>query len=355
MSLTNKQCDFPVILDLLRQGEELVLLTVISREGSTPRLPGSRMVLSGNGILAGTIGGGIVEAQALDTARKTLQDKINRILYFSSLDNGLATVDMICGGSLHILLEFLGRNHYNLELFQWIKQCHEQRKKLYIFTPLPDHRGHSEPKFCLGEDGTVYGQPAFTEIPDLVRETDWTKNQVIHMNGKEYMVEFYPPEETLYIFGAGHVAVEVCSLAVYLGFEVLVLDDRREYLNRERFPAAHQLIFTQSFEDCFQELKIDDNSMLLIVTRGHRHDAEVLEQALHTDAFYIGMIGSKNKRDTLYRNLVMKGYDREGLEQVNCPVGIAIGADTPEEIAISISAQLIQARAEKRRRNDRCV
>ncbi|MDD3363756.1 MAG: XdhC family protein [Syntrophomonas sp.] len=348
------RCDYADILSLLRRGENVALLTVVSREGSTPRLPGSRMLLTSSGIQLGTIGGGDIEAQATKAAGQVLKDRISRVLHFSTGPDSSLTVDMICGGSLNVLLEFMDLNDYNTELLQRINRCREHGEKVYIFTPLPDENGQMEPRFCLGEDGTVYGKAIIKDIPGLLSNcTGMHSSRVVNMAGNEYLVEPYFPEEKLYIFGAGHIARELCPLAVHLGFEVAVLDDRAEYLNRERFPSAYQLALIDSFQDGFKELNIDENSMLLIVTRGHRHDAVVLEQALCTDAFYIGMIGSRNKRDTIYRNLIDKGYDRQQLEQVRCPVGLDIGADAPEEIAISISAELIQARARKRRGKSR--
>ncbi len=151
---------------------------------------------------------------------------------------------------------------------------------------------------------------------------------------------------TAYLFGAGHVSKAVAALARMVGFHVVVLDDRAEFANVERFPGcAVQVI--DSFER-LPELAIDANSYLLIITRGHLFDRVVLEWALNTPAGYIGMIGSRSKREAIYSHLREQGVPKERLDEVHSPIGLAIGAETPEEIAVSVIAELIQTRAAAR-------
>ncbi len=343
--------DFALMLDWLQQGEEMVVLTLISRQGSAPRLPGSRMILTASGRQTGTIGGGSVEARALHLAREVLQDQVNRILH-CSLDACLAAeAGMVCGGSVDILLERLPGDDYHIGLLNRIKEYQDQARSFYLLTPLPQSGHAVEPKFCLEADGRLIGSSALQHQEELMDAVTNIKNtQVIDLEGKSFLVEPCWPGETLYLFGAGHIGREICPLAAHLGFQVVVLDDRAEFLNRECFPAAHQIRVMESFRDGFQELVIDTNSMILIVTRGHLHDKTVLAQALQTEAFYIGMIGSIHKRDSIYEDLLARGVCTfADLERVNCPVGFKINAETPAEIAISIAAQLIQARAMKRR------
>ena len=144
-----------------------------------------------------------------------------------------------------------------------------------------------------------------------------------------------------------HVALEVAAIAERVGFRTVVLDDRAEFANRERFPHS-EVIVLESF-DALPELLIDDNSYIVIVTRGHLNDGRMLEFALNTDAGYIGMIGSRIKRDLLYKNLMENGYEAGALAAVHSPIGLNIGAETPAEIAVSIVAELIAVRAGKER------
>ena len=135
---------------------------------------------------------------------------------------------------------------------------------------------------------------------------------------------------TLYLVGAGHVAACTAEAAARVGFRVVVLDDRAEFASRQRFPLADEVRVLASFADCLPVGEIDSDSYLVIVTRGHLHDLEVLEQALRTPAGYIGMIGSRKKRNSIYTRLLDRGVTEAQLEQVRCPIGMAIEADTPE-------------------------
>jgi Xanthine and CO dehydrogenases maturation factor, XdhC/CoxF family len=145
------------------------------------------------------------------------------------------------------------------------------------------------------------------------------------------------------------VAPCTAEAAARVGFRVVVMDDRSEFANQERFPSADEIRALPSFAGCFQGEDIDRDAYLVIVTRGHLHDMEVLEQALQTGAGYIGMIGSRKKRNSIYVRLMDKGVTEAQLEQVRCPIGLAIEADTPEEIAVSVVGELIYQRATGRK------
>jgi xanthine dehydrogenase accessory factor len=142
------------------------------------------------------------------------------------------------------------------------------------------------------------------------------------------------------------VSQRIAPLCETVGFRTVVLDDRPEYASCERFPQPTELVVLKVF-DPLPELPVDEDSYLVIVTRGHLHDRTVLEQALRTKAGYIGMIGSKRKRDAVYQALLEQGYRREDLARVCSPIGVEILAETPEEIAVSIVGEMIKVRAER--------
>ncbi|MCE5262305.1 MAG: XdhC/CoxI family protein [Deltaproteobacteria bacterium] len=156
-------------------------------------------------------------------------------------------------------------------------------------------------------------------------------------------VEPIVPTPTVIIFGGGHISLFVSKISVMAGFQVTVIDDRAEFANAERFPEAGQVI-AEAFSAAFPGLRVNRSAYLVIVTRGHAGDQEVLEWALTTEARYIGMIGSKKKIRTLYQNLEAKGVNREAFSRVHAPIGLEIGALTPEEIAVAIVGQMIQVR-----------
>jgi xanthine dehydrogenase accessory factor len=159
----------------------------------------------------------------------------------------------------------------------------------------------------------------------------------------EIFVEPILPPADLYIFGAGHVAASLYRVAKIAGFDVTIIDDREAYANRERFPEAQEVI-AEDFEKAAARLTPVESSYIVIVTRGHRDDMRMLRWAVQTSARYIGMIGSKRKTITIFKELQTEGLAAHLFDRVHAPVGLDIGAITPEEIAVSITAELIAAR-----------
>jgi xanthine dehydrogenase accessory factor len=159
----------------------------------------------------------------------------------------------------------------------------------------------------------------------------------------EIFVEPILPPADLYIFGAGHVAASLYKVARIAGFDVTVIDDRETYANRERFPEAHQVI-AADFDLAVAQLAPSESSYIVIVTRGHRDDMRILRWAVQTTARYVGMVGSKRKTITIFKELQQEGLPAHLFDRVHAPIGLDIGALTPEEIAVSITAELIAKR-----------
>ncbi len=341
--------DISAILNCLQQGEDLLLITILSREGSTPRPPGTSMLISSAGKQSGTIGGGQVEARAVLAAREAMKKGESLILHFDSEPDQGKSPDMMCGGSLDVLLEYMPAAPYYLQLWQNALNFYKKNKAIYMCMPLPgDTHTKNSQRFFLNEDGKLYGSCSGLEVDGLWKTVQQLQQAgVVNEQGVALMVLPCTVPAVLNIFGAGHVAGELAPLAVHLGFEVSVLDDRQEYLDQEAFQDTQRLLLP-TFQNCFQSLQTDESSYLVIMTRGHQHDQEVLAQALRTSAGFIGMMGSRRKRDTLFQSLLEKGYLAEELQKVSCPVGLDIGADTPAEIAVSIMAQIIQHRFQKK-------
>ena len=161
----------------------------------------------------------------------------------------------------------------------------------------------------------------------------------------ELLDEELSKENLVYIFGGGHVSLDLVELLYKIGFKCAVIDDREEFANKERFPNAYK-IFVEDYDKIFEKINITKNDYIVIVTRGHIYDYTVEKNALKTDAVYIGMIGSENKIKNLHDKLKLEdGYDDKDISRVNAPIGLQIGAETTEEIAVSIAAELILKRA----------
>jgi xanthine dehydrogenase accessory factor len=159
----------------------------------------------------------------------------------------------------------------------------------------------------------------------------------------DIFVEPILPVQMIYVFGAGHVALSISKIAAIAGFHTTVIDDRENFANRERFPEAEEVI-ARDFEETFPALAPNASSYIVICTRGHKDDMRVLRWAVGTAARYLGMIGSKRKAAEVLRQLEREGIARERLERVHTPIGLEIGAVTPEEIAVSVVAELIAIR-----------
>lgn len=159
----------------------------------------------------------------------------------------------------------------------------------------------------------------------------------------EVFIEPILTPSSLHIFGGGHVSLPLAKMGKLLGFQIAVIDDRAEFAHPDRFPEA-DILLAEEFTSAFPKLKIDKSSYIVIVTRGHQHDELVLEWAVGTPAKYIGMIGSKTKVKTIFSHLLAKGITNHQLDRVHAPIGLEIGAQTPEEIAVSILAEIVKVR-----------
>ncbi len=343
---------FKGIAKLLSEGESVVLATILDRSGSAPRSVGSRMAVRADGSILGTVGGGILEARVQELASEVFTTRRSLVKKFTLTAEDASRMGMICGGQVRILIEFLDASEdFQSRFYNDIAAALDAYRQTLLVTRIPGAEGDLErPGHGLMEkDGSFTG----TLDPALAREVAGLfgsrQPDVVRRGEDDFFVEPLCREGSVFIFGAGHIARELAPLSKLVGFRTVVVNDRREYANRARFPSAEAVLVLDSFENAMNGLNIDEESCLVIVTRGHAHDKTVLGQALATKAGYIGMIGSRKKRDAVYEALLDEGFTRGDMERVRCPIGLDIEAETPEEIAVSIVAELVQARAGKSR------
>lgn len=337
-------------IELLERKTAVVLATIISLEGSSPRHIGTKMLIGADGKNYGTIGGSLLEATVIKESRLLLSGSGSKLMHFALTGKDANAIGMICGGRAVVLLDYVPATKANLEFFKGWQGAIQRGSKFYFLTHLKEDGngvniiGH----YILSADGKVTGTGPCS-LPDTARLTTELSNlestAVIQIDDTKIVVDPICKLKSLYCFGAGHVALPTAHIAALVGFRVIILDDRPEYANIERFPDSHSVKVIEEFKRAFSGLEIDSDSFIVIVTRGHQYDREVLEQALQTRAGYIGMISSRKKREAIYNALMAKGVTREQLERVHSPIGIAIGGETPEEIAVSIVAELISERA----------
>ena len=341
------------LCQILKQKQPLVMATVLSHQGSTPRGAGSRMLVLAGGEIIGTIGGGKVEAEVMQTASELFDSQTSQIRSFDLRARpDLNDLDVICGGQMTILIEYIHATVENIDVFQELQTALKQGQNSFMIALLEQtstrvrvgQRCHIQPRGKIS-DNCPYPE---TDLHQLAAQAGETQIPVVLSAGEqEYLVESYIITGTVFIFGAGHVAKQVAAISKMVDFTTVVLDDRKEFANTDRFPGADQILVLDSFEEALQRLIIDANSYIVILTRGHHHDQTVLAQALKTNAGYIGMIGSRKKRDTIYRNLLNGAFAQKDIDRVHSPIGLGIQAETPEEIGVSIVAELILERAKK--------
>ncbi len=347
------------ILDCLNQGIPFALATIISHKGSTPRTSGSKMVVLADGQLYGTIGGGLVEARVIEDCLSmmvTPQCHIKEFILNQELKDGL---DMVCGGDLTIWIEtFPEPSSALIQVFTAMAAQEKAGKKTMLVSRVKGFSGaaFTTDKCLVLPDGTIIGphlvpKDLFEAIQD--NQFSGTAPVLENRNLEEFIIEPSQTNDTLYIFGAGHVGFQLAKMAHLLDFRTIVVDDRAEFANTNRFEHAHTVHVADQFATVFdeltrKELAIDENAYIVILTRGHLHDQTVLEQALRTKAAYIGMIGSRRKRDQIYDNLIQQGVSQRSLDQVYSPVGLDINSETPAEIAVSIIGEIIQVRAQNK-------
>ncbi len=334
---------------ILAAGENLVMALIIERSGSAPRKAGTRMVVRKDGSCLGTIGGGILEARVIELAAGLFDQRGTCLLpfVFSPLEAG--SMGMLCGGRILVMLHHVDATDESQgEIYRCVASSLEKGKPACLITVVPTEGESTAPPPQAIHDGRNVCATAGMEprlVEELMGDAPRDAPRLIEKNGKRYFLEPLVSGGAVMIFGAGHISRHLAPLTRKVGFHTTVLDDREDFAHRRHFPTADRIVVLESFHAALDGLPINENTCLVIVTRGHAHDKGVLGQALSTRAGYIGMIGSLKKRDAIYAALAQEGFTDRDLERVHCPVGLPIGAETPEEIAVSITAELIQVRA----------
>jgi xanthine dehydrogenase accessory factor len=346
------------IVELLKKNRFSVLATMIRQTGAAPRHAGTKFLIKEDGSFVGTIGGGLLEAQVLEGAKKVLETHAALRLNFILKGKDVEKTDMICGGDAEVFLEPISPENVNhLDIFKRAMDVERRGGSGAVATIVNSDHWQIEhlPKIFMDPDGELTGALSRIKEPeDAIKEElkrvmtqGEPKIIICHDeagNELELFVEPVASEPILYVFGGGHVSLQIVPLAAKVGFKVVVVDDRAEFADPGNFPEAWK-VHQFPFEDVLNRFPVDESSYFVIVTRGHIHDKTVLTQALRTPAKYVGMIGSRRKRNMIYDSLLKEGFTKADIDRVHAPIGLDIGAETPEEIAVSIVAELIQVRA----------
>lgn len=338
------------IVDYSRAKRAFVLATIINRKGSSPRGAGSKLLVAEDGALAGSVGGGELEKAVIEASSRMTSSALP-VLFKSD-------PEMSCGGDVEIFLEPISpENEICLGIYSEIAGIVKRGGTGLLATAVDTRlwKGGQTPKALFKSNGEVIGvlpnmQETFKAVTDAMTAfAGGRMSGTITCNDEDgetfsVFIESIISDPVLYIFGAGHVSSQVVPVARRVGFKIVVIDDRPEFADPRNFPDAEN-VFHYPYDDVVKRFPIDRSSYIVITTRSHSCDETVLGQALRTEAGYIGMIGSRRKISTIYNNLLKEGFTDKDFKRVHSPIGIDIGAETPEEIALSVAAELVKVRA----------
>ncbi len=364
---------YPPAVPWLEQGKPLALATIVETKGSTPQIPGASALFSEQGLVLGTLGGGILEAGAQEKALRCLRSGRSLFYEFRLRGGAIGREEALCGGSASILVDAVPGDH--LRIFKKLRAAIRGRRSGVLVTRIRCGRGKDakiervwleegrRETFRLGERWAL----SRAEIDEARREgrprlvayrkgADEEKTCQAEGGGKSknlktentktlFFLEPLSPLPRLVIAGAGHIGRAVAHLGHLLDFEVTVIDDRAEFANRARFPEADQII-VRDVGRALAGFPISDETYIVIVTRGHQNDARALRACIRSPAAYIGLIGSRRKIALMREEFIARGWATvQELDRLHAPIGLPIGSKTVEEIAVSIASELIQVRS----------
>ena len=336
-------------LRLLKKKEPCVLATVVRTKGMTPQKAGAKQLIRQDGSSVGTLGGGCVEGDIWFYAKQMLREKSGPQFRDYYLNEDVAAKDgLVCGGTMYFFIEPFWQPQAYLQFADEITNAYQIGPPVSLATVIsgPDEKSLGK-KTLIREDGSTLGslenEKLLAEVIKVGRKlAAFGKNQIVQSDdGTEVYVEGFTTPPTLVIMGGGHVGRTIYNLALTLGFRIYIVDDRPEFSNKERFPQAAKTI-VGDFENGLDNVPVNFNTFILVATRGHRYDDAATRSAIKTEARYIGLLGSKRKNLMIFRDLLKNGISPDRIREINAPVGLNIGALTPEELAVSIMAEIIK-------------
>lgn len=338
------------ILELLKSRQPGVLVTVVRTRGSTPQKTAAKLLVTSQGKVLGTLGGGCVERDMLHFARKLLQQPTGPLFRRYHLNEELAARDgLVCGGTMEFFIEPLAPTTSFVNMIKAVETALRGGSPVALATVIQSPAAAAVgSKLLIREDGKTIGSRFERELKNQILKIAQplmaTGGSVLtgKPDGTQVYIEGYTTPPTLLLVGAGHVNKAVAELAHKVGFRIFVVDDRPEFANPQRFPEAQE-IAVAPFSEWANQFSINFNTYVVVATRGHKYDDLALGAAIHTPARYVGLIGSKRKSLMIFQRLLQEGVPPEKIREIRAPIGLDIGAVTPEEIAVSIVAEIIMS------------
>ena len=334
---------FSALRELIASGENAVLVSVIASSGSTPRGSGAKMLVCRDGSIRGTIGGGAVEYRSIALARQLHETKQSALRAFDLSSEDKCDLGMICGGNATVYFQYLAAGDPVLsEMLAWEQELRRQETDAWLVTAVT---GDGAPRMGIYAEG----QLRFMESVDEAAVAAHLGPRSVLVQGEPMLyIEPLVRSGRVYVFGGGHVAQALVPVLIPLDFPCVVLEDRAEFADPVLFPGARAVRLVD-FSRLADEVSLTDADYVCIMTRGHENDLLIEQQVLRMPARYIGLIGSARKAASSFAALRKMGFSEAELRRIVTPIGLPIGGKSPQEIAISIAAQLIQYRSGLRR------
>ena len=343
---------FREAVTLAEKGESFVIATVTGTKGSTPQKSGAKLLIRKDGSAVGTLGGGCVEGDIWFAAKEILRNHEGPEYRDYYLNEDIAARDgLVCGGTMYFLIDPVWKPEEFLSIATGVTEAYDGGETVAMATIVKRGGGSSEvgTKITIRANGITEGTLGSRDLDHVAIKTaerlaPYGKcEQVLTSDGTELFVEAYTSPPSVLLVGGGHISKAVAPIAKTLEFRVLVLDDRSEFSNKERFPEAEQTAIGD-YVTGLQQFQITKNTAIIIATRGHNFDDVALEAAARSEAGYVGLVGSSRKVILIYEQLLKRGVPLQRLRDIRSPIGLDIHARTPEEIAVSIMAEVVQFR-----------
>ncbi len=335
---------YEIIGNYLDSDKTGTIATVVTKEGSGPRNVGAKMFVGEDGKIYGTIGGGSLEFNVFKEAMAHMGKQNPQMIHIKMDSEEVLDKHMICGGNVDVFLEPVIKKYD--EIYRHLGYMDKTSADGVLITQFKNKKIL---KTIIEKNDDIFDSEINENTFGFEIGEDEKKLFQERLNGTnlyvtdEILIETLNHLPKLYIFGAGHISQFIVKFAKTVGFYVVVIDDRTEFANKERFPKADEIL-VKPIPDVFNSLQFTGNEFVVIVTRGHQFDADVLRESLKRDTKYVGMIGSKRKVKMIFDRMKECGFSDDITSKVYSPIGLSINAETPQEIAVSIVAELIMVK-----------
>jgi len=328
------------------EGKVVALATVIETWGSGPRTAGARMALTAEGGIAGSVSGGCVESAVVQAGREVLKTGRPELLHFGVADETAWNVGLACGGTIEVFVQRLDPAHY-----ERLRAALAEERPVANLTVVSGPEDLLGRELLVAEPGPVFGQLPGELEPDAAEAARTALAQGRSERrrlegGVEVFIDVLPPSPLLVVVGGVHIAIALTTLARTLGYRTVIIDPRQAFGSPERFPHADRLI-QEWPDDAFSQISLTRSTAVTTLTHDPKIDDPSLRLALKSPAFYLGALGSRKTHQRRRERLLEQGITQAEFDRIHAPIGLDLGAETPEEIALAVMAQILAERQGK--------